>query len=868
MAPLVLRELIAYIMLIIVLTLIINFESTESAKNFEAAFQGECREDSPCQHLCFDLHDGTFECACKEGFTLSVNGYSCIENSKLRSDWSNSSLWLENGTSSEEFFESEDLQQIQSFHSKNKERLESRSHTLNSKHINSDGVHIIFELNRTQYSPISYEHLYDNSAGRSLNSLSVNAPELPKINEQVDVFQQMNTVAASTPSMQQVFHSCADLQCVSGGICVQESPSKHTVKCRCPLGRSGTFCEQVIEAKYPRFREGSYLALPILRDAHKSMQVTLEFRPEANDGLILYSGEKLDLHGDFISISLNKGFIEFRFDCGMGEGLLVSDQPVVLRSWNTLTIYRDRWDAWMQLNSGSQVQGRSKGLFSRITFRLNLYLGGSPNITLVADRTQTKSSFKGCLRHLAINRQIYDFRPISKGDALEGVDIDECSADVCSKVICLNGGQCVAASPDYGVCLCPLGYIGDKCETAMELVVPLFNGSSYLQYPGLSNTVLSFIELQIVFKPYRPNGVLFYNGYKMDGTGDFISLSLVNGYLEFRFDLGTGVAVIRSEEPLSVGEWHTAFISRTGRDGILEVDEQPKVEGTSPGAFTQLSLPLNMYIGGVHDARDVARKAFITESFTGCIQRVIINGKTLKLIDDALSGINVANCLHSCVEEPCKNGGYCEPRMAYYTCHCHLGYAGTNCENEVTEMIAEPMFTGASYLHYMDENIVKRIRGNKIDIKLKFRSFGPSGLILWTGKKDMSASADYLALGLRDGYLHFQYNLGSGEVIIVYNSTKLDDGKWHTVRIIRVEQEGSLTVDKGFTVTGVSPGLLNQLNVNNGLYLGGMENLSSLSMNKYLSGLVGCLANVTLSTDYHIRLITHATTGINIQACL
>ncbi|GFY09556.1 hypothetical protein TNCV_4322341 [Trichonephila clavipes] len=116
----------------------------------------------------------------------------------------------------------------------------------------------------------------------------------------------------------------------------------------------------VWEAKYPRFREDSYIALPILRDAHKSMQVTLEFRPETNDGLIACSGEKPDLRGDFISIALNKGFIEFRFDCGMGEGVLISDQPVILRSWNTLTIYRDRWDAWMQLNSGTQVQGRSK----------------------------------------------------------------------------------------------------------------------------------------------------------------------------------------------------------------------------------------------------------------------------------------------------------------------------------------------------------------------------------------------------------------------------------------------------------------------------------------------------------------------------
>lgn len=39
----------------------------------------------------------------------------------------------------------------------------------------------------------------------------------------------------------------------------------------------------------------------------------------------------------------------------MGEGILRSDQPVVLSSWNKLSIYRDRWDAWMQLNNDHQV---------------------------------------------------------------------------------------------------------------------------------------------------------------------------------------------------------------------------------------------------------------------------------------------------------------------------------------------------------------------------------------------------------------------------------------------------------------------------------------------------------------------------------
>lgn len=39
---------------------------------------GECKADGPCQQLCFDLHDGTFECACKQFYTLADNGYSCI----------------------------------------------------------------------------------------------------------------------------------------------------------------------------------------------------------------------------------------------------------------------------------------------------------------------------------------------------------------------------------------------------------------------------------------------------------------------------------------------------------------------------------------------------------------------------------------------------------------------------------------------------------------------------------------------------------------------------------------------------------------------------------------------------------------------
>lgn len=96
--------------------------------------------------------------------------------------------------------------------------------------------------------------------------------------------------------------------------------------------------------------------------------------------------------------------------------------------------------------------------------------------------------------------------------------------------------------------------------------------------------------------------------------------------------------------PIKMDQWNTVIISRTGREGTLQVNDQPPAKGTSPGAFTQLSLALNLFIGGVSDMKDVQRNVFVTNSFSGCIQKVTINNRPLMLLDEALSGINVVDC--------------------------------------------------------------------------------------------------------------------------------------------------------------------------------------------------------------------------------
>lgn len=51
--------------------------------------------------------------------------------------------------------------------------------------------------------------------------------------------------------------------------------------------------------------------------------------------------------------------------------------------------------------------------------------------------------------------------------------------------------------------------------------------------------------MTVVLMANDSNGLIFYNGQKSDGKGDFISLSLHDGILEFRYDLGKGPAIIR-----------------------------------------------------------------------------------------------------------------------------------------------------------------------------------------------------------------------------------------------------------------------------------------------------------------------------------
>ncbi|OXB60510.1 hypothetical protein ASZ78_009726 [Callipepla squamata] len=613
--------------------------------------------------------------------------------------------------------------------------------------------------------------------------------------------------------------SCDETICSADSFCVNDYDQGGS-RCHCNLGKGGETCTEDITIQYPQFYGYSYITFEPLKNSYQTFQITLEFRAESEDGLLLYCGENEHGRGDFMSLSIIRRSVQFRFNCGTGVAVITSENKIKLGNWHSITLFRDGLNGWLRMDNDAPVMGKSQGQYSKITFRTPFYVGGAPSVYWLVRAAGTNRGFQGCVQLLSINGKMIDMRPWPLGKALSGADVGECSSGICDEASCINSGTCTASKADSYICLCPLGFKGHHCEEALTLAIPQFNESlrsfASTSWPLEPQNYLSFMEFEMTFRPDLETGVLLYS-YDTNSK-DFLSINMVAGYVEFRFDCGSGTAVIRSEEPVSLGQWHELRVSRTAKNGILQVDKQKPVEGMAEGAFTQIKCSSEIFLGGVPSYDTVKKNSGILRPFTGSIQKIILNDRTIDVKQDFTFGVNLVNAAHPCVTSPCANGGSCVPKKDSYECDCPLGFDGQHCQKAITEAIEIPQFIGRSYLIYDNPDILK------------------------------------------------SYNLGSGIASIVVNGS-FSDGRWHRVKAVRDGQSGKVTVDDYGARTGKSPGKMRQLNINGDLYVGGMKEIALHTNRQYLRGLVGCISHLTLSTDYHISLVEDAADGKNINTC-
>ncbi|RWS04342.1 agrin-like protein [Dinothrombium tinctorium] len=485
----------------------------------------------------------------------------------------------------------------------------------------------------------------------------------------------------------------------------------------------------------PSFNGESFIEMQRLQ-AYTRLSIELEFISYTENAILLYNGQTASGEGDFVSLSIKAGFLEFRYNLGSGTVILRSSKKLVLGAMIKVVAKRYLRDGMLTVEGHEDVAGKSDGDLKSLDLAENLYFGDVSNKQRrVFENIGVKQGFVGCLYKLRIGRKDVDIRYPGSKDIIKVHNVHDCEDMPCTNNPCKNGGICLPErAPNYGSyscscdsgftgkhceievnpcghenpcmkgatctklpqggfsCLCPPGKTGKLCADLQRemhhVFVPDFWGSSYLQLPTLQNVAQAFV-IEVWFLTRVVNGLLLYNGqYSPIGRGDFLSLNIVDGQIQFRYNLGSGipnvsgVVILTSKNKVSLGEWHTLRITRQRKKGTLQLNDGPVEHGEAKGNLSELNLDQPLYIGGIDDIYAVNKDSGIVVGLNGAIQRIVVNGEIWdNLVQRATAIKNVPEysgppCGY---ENPCINEGICVPQLNDYNCKCKPKFTGKKC---------------------------------------------------------------------------------------------------------------------------------------------------------------------------------------------
>ena len=178
------------------------------------------------------------------------------------------------------------------------------------------------------------------------------------------------------------------------------------------------------------------------------------------------------------------------------------------------------------------------------------------------------------------------------------------------------------------------------------LQVGKFSGNSYIRYPGLGDSALLWLSLEVKVKPEKDDGLLLYNAdrYQAD-TGDFLAVVLAGGYVEVVLEDGSGVVVCRGEQRLELGVWHSLRLVREAGQVSLTVDSQLPVT-TSQATHHTLSLQQSLWLGGLQDSINLPASLghLASRDLVGCVMDLTINSLPVQLLYSAVATVNLDSC--------------------------------------------------------------------------------------------------------------------------------------------------------------------------------------------------------------------------------
>ncbi|KAG9479676.1 hypothetical protein GDO78_011612 [Eleutherodactylus coqui] len=205
-----------------------------------------------------------------------------------------------------------------------------------------------------------------------------------------------------------------------------------------------------------------------------------------------------------------------------------------------------------------------------------------------------------------------------------------------------------------------------------------------------------------------------------------------------------------------------------------------------------------------------------------------------------------------CDNFECQNGRQCIMKGSDPSCQCASGYQGSKCEKLTS-------------INFVNKDSFLQIPSTRIrsqtNISLQVATDEDSGILLYKGDKD------HVAVELYRGRVRVSYDTGSYPTSAIYSVETINDGNFHIVELVSLDQTLSLIVDGGNPKTITNLSKQSSLGFDSPLYVGGMPIKNNVAILRQSPGhngtnFQGCIRNLYINNDLQDFKMFNLQTGI------
>uniref|UniRef100_A0A8C7KZ49 Slit homolog 1 protein n=1 Tax=Oncorhynchus kisutch TaxID=8019 RepID=A0A8C7KZ49_ONCKI len=187
----------------------------------------------------------------------------------------------------------------------------------------------------------------------------------------------------------------------------------------------------------------------------------------------------------------------------------------------------------------------------------------------------------------------------------------------------------------------------------------------------------------------------------------------------------------------------------------------------------------------------------------------------------------------------CQNDAPCVERAGRALCQCLPGFGGPRCE----KLVSVNFVDRDSYLLLSDLK-----NWPQANITLQVSTAEDNGILLYNGDND------HIAVELFQGHVKVSYDPGSLPGHAIYSTETINDGQFHTVELVTIDQMVNLSIDGGLPTTMDSLRGVRPLNGEAPLYVGGMPvDVHSAAFRLWQiqngSSFHGCIQNLYINNE-------------------